>query len=491
MEPKIRMRTKLEDKIKMLSHERYNLSREIRELTSIVGTREEYEKVLVSGILSHESTNKYLKWTEKDKHQITTFLNYYEIKSKQGYDEAMKFLKKLPEGSLDGMFRYSLQDKIIANLEEVFGNDKDKLLLAAEYLANSNLIYGSCGGGHLGRFKKPTTCEGCHRAERTLKRLSIDNLVRPLGSRQYEIPEFELDEAFKRIVGQDPKIKEIIKTVEAKKESKELLELQIDRLRTKLKVYDLIEREGYNPDIVEDVMPEAIDYIKNTKGTINNIVFDFKTKTIAILSDEWYYPGGGVGTQYSKVLRVFRGENEFSRKYVYRDAYSESNDAPYFNFDGIEELVVEGDNIKVGLRKGVFLTETEFKLGYKKIEREKLSDEAQIKFLKEYEDIKRQLLVIHTRENGFMQNYIPLDSRATTEGIMPYDGAIIESEKINVDYGTAEVVIKAQIDANAGYGKQFEFVKYKIEFGKGFTIEERDVKSELAMRDGYSPNVRL
>lgn len=228
---------------------------------------------------------------------------------------------------------------------------------------------------------------------------------------------------------------------------------------------------------------------------VEYVYWEWKDDIIwAVLVDYSYHPGGWCWMEYWVKLFVKRWKETDMRRIVYRDAYSSSRDDRWKCYTSIEWIEVKWDEVIVKVKSSSRTDTYTFRL--KKMDKsdqwkEPLSQWAQLRFRMYVDRQKEELLDKETRHewrypvcydlvtkqipNMFSSQWVhPYDER-------PYDKAEIVDESIDLEWWTACIVIKTQIDANADSGKQFKWIKYLITWDWWIKLVESDqaYQSEL------------
>ena len=73
----------------------------------------------------------------------------------------------------------------------------------------------------------------------------------------------------------------------------------------------------------------------------------------------------------------------------------------------------------------------------------------------------------------------------------PYDKAEIVDESVDLEWWTACIVIKTQIDANVDSGKQFKWLKYLITWDWWIKLVESDQAYHSELMSGKEIKIRI
>ena len=215
-----------------------------------------------------------------------------------------------------------------------------------------------------------------------------------------------------------------------------------------------------------------------------------------VLVDYSYYPGGWFWMEYWVKIFVKRWNETDMKRIVYRDSYDAYRDDWWKAYTSIDWIEVHWDRVTVKLSSSrrtdtyTFYLKKPDKPVQKK---EWLSLEQQAKFKKFFESEKERLLGKETRQDWRYPASYDLTLRQIpnvfgSDGIhpydeRPYDKAQVVDQYIDVEWWTACIVIKTQIDANTDCGKQFQWLKYVIT-PKWSTLVDRDQAYQSEMRSG-------
>lgn len=226
------------------------------------------------------------------------------------------------------------------------------------------------------------------------------------------------------------------------------------------------------------------DYISwerssSSKWSRRDVEFEYwKTKddiVWAVLVDYSYYPGGWCWMEYWVKIFVKRWDDTDMKTIVYRDSYSSARDDWWKAYTRIDSIEITDDCVIVTVSSSRRTDSYTFYL--KKSDKpikEKiwLSLEQQAKFKEYFESEKEKLLDKNTRKQWRYPASYDLTLRQipdyfSSQWVHPYeerlyDKAEIVDQHIDIEWWTACIVIKTQIDANADSGKQFQWLKYVI-----------------------------
>jgi len=267
-------------------------------------------------------------------------------------------------------------------------------------------------------------------------------------------------------------------------------------LLNKKEAYEIIDKSGKNYLEVEEKMPEFFDELMNDSGKFIDI--DTENNIGVILRDESHYYGSG-GCEYGVNVVVMRDGKTDSIYFKWRDPYNPKKDNRNWYFDEAEIIDFNDEEVEVTLNSGTHKTKFTFSLPkQEKINLEnRLTKEEQKAWMEGLNKEKERLLDAHYRENAIMPDYI--DYRFH-EGVIPNEftrGRMVGYEKPTVvdklfdkRKGLGAIVIKAQIDHCAGFGKQYEWVGYVFnEKGESEQVF-RDCAYELELRKGKRIEVK-
>jgi len=233
-----------------------------------------------------------------------------------------------------------------------------------------------------------------------------------------------------------------------------------------------------------------------TRRDVKYAYWEWKNDIIwAVLVDYSYYPWGWCWMEYWVKIFVKRWDETDYERIVYRDSYSSARDDWWKAYASIDWIEVEWDEIRVKVSSSRRTDTYIFYLEEPKepIKEEKmLSPAEQAKFKQFFESEKERLIKQETREwknpvcydfdlrqipNAFGSYWVqPYDER-------PYDKAEIVDKYVDIEWWTACIVIKTQIDANADGGKQFQWLKYVIT-PKWSTLVDTDQAYQSEMEAG-------
>ena len=275
---------------------------------------------------------------------------------------------------------------------------------------------------------------------------------------------------------------------------------------TKLTKEDLVEELKYpsQKDIPSDYKSwEKSSLSKWSHRDVEYAYGEWKDDIIwAVLVDYSYYPGGWCWMEYWVKIFVKRWDGTDMKRIVYRDSYSSARDDWWKAYTSIDWIEVTWDEIRVKVSSSrrtdtyTFYLKKPDKPVQKK---EWLSSEQQAKFKKFFELEKEKLLERCTRKEWKYPASYDLTLRQIpnvfgSDGIhpydeRPYDKAQVIDQYIDVEWWTACIVIKTQIDANTDCGKQFQWLKYAVT-PKWSTLVATDQAYQSEMKAGKQISMR-
>lgn len=274
-----------------------------------------------------------------------------------------------------------------------------------------------------------------------------------------------------------------------------------------LKCYNLLIEGKQDPEKIEKEMPDFIKQIKNggSDGGKQNVIYataDPKQNVGVMLIDGWEYYGSG-GSEYGVTVKILRDGNEVEEYFKYRDPYSAEKDDKSLSFECAKIMKITKDSVKLELtprdKKTYGSTIKTFSIKQDKAGRnlETLTEKDQKQFKKMYSQTKEELLEKSYFSTATMPDYInftfftgTLPQGATTGKRVPYDKPEVVSEYVDEKTGIGALVIKSQIDFQAGEGKQFAWRGYVIN-SKGKTTEKYyDCAYELQLKNGKRMDIK-
>ena len=216
----------------------------------------------------------------------------------------------------------------------------------------------------------------------------------------------------------------------------------------------------------------------------------------AVLVDYSYYPGGWCWMEYWVKLFVKRWDKTDMKRIVYRDSYSAARDDWWKAYTSIEWIEVHWDEVRVKVSSSRRTDTYTFYLEESKESEKKeevLSPAEQAKFKEYFESEKDRLLKQETRDwrypvcYDFALRQVP--GAFGSYGVQPYDErpydkAEIIDKYVDIEWWTACIVIKTQIDADAADGKQFKWLKYSISLKWGTILLETDQAYQSQLKSG-------
>jgi len=296
-------------------------------------------------------------------------------------------------------------------------------------------------------------------------------------------------------------------------------------------VMKMFDEEGHDIQKMQEHMPGFLELYHRLSSDghsygIEDEFVDEDQGIGAVLRWLWFYSGRG-GCECGAELTVYRDGKTQTKYFKYRDSYDADKDNDKFKFDTIKKVSATDESLKLELeseytagreeriipddeRRTYVEVSPKYRVGnleYTPIKK-KYTLEQTIKLPKqkidekftsqEYQDFKQHMQ--HEIEKLRDLSYIKdarMSQAAAMYGTQGYLGACylpkdssyvmpeVLSEFIATDKLQGVVVIKSQIDARAGSGKQFEFAAYRIDKDKCEKIDSKDIwESELA--DGKS-----
>jgi hypothetical protein len=372
------------------------------------------------------------------------------------------------------------EDKVLEELAKA-STDAEKIV-AAYYLSDIGAIIGGCSG--FGYHKDPSTCGRCVSGQKTAAKLDIERYYEYLGDREYRIPEKTKIASLEEVLGIkiDVEIKKLKMNDEELKRELEKLDNEIKELKEKKSAYWALSESGVDYERVEKEMPEFFDEIINinnrNRTEVNFATVDLENNVGIALANSWNYYGSG-GCEYGVTVIVFRDGNTKEEYFKYRDPYDPKRDNWSYAFEEAEIIKITNTQVKIRLksnREGPFSIERTFELPKSQKSQNKsevvLTKEEQEEFKKRCEEIEKELLKQHERPNAMMPDYInmwgmsgsiPSFPGMITGQMVPYDRPEVIDRYIDIKTGKAAIVIKAQIDHCAGWGKQYAWIGYIID----------------------------
>ncbi len=357
-----------------------------------------------------------------------------------------------------------IEEELLDKLKEL---PLEERLLTAEYLDSKSVIIGGCGS--FGYFKEPSTCSSCVQGRTTLSRLELKGLAKYIGDRQYVIPKEEFLKAAEKY-GVKEEMERLERELENYKANLETLKKKRIRTKKLIRAYKFL---GDNHEEVASKYPDFVEWLITLEQGRDNITFakfDLEKRVGVAIVDTWNYYGSG-GCEYGNYVKVWRDGKTFSKYYKYRDPYDAKKDAWHLRFGAVEIKEVTDSNVVIEL----ISDRTQYKLEeVVELPRNKNYRPKNINFNltmdleNKLERIDEELLKRHTHEHAMMPAYILYRFK---QGVMPTSGEEtipylkpeIIDKYIDPESKKAAVIIKEQIDHDAGFGIQFRWVGYVIE----------------------------
>jgi len=446
----------IEEKIKRIPEERDKLDEAWKKEAETIYDEEKSEKVF-----EEKYKPLYAALFEKEK-------NLYEEKKKQ-----RSVLRKL------------LKDKI--------KDPQERLAVAAE-------IEGT-------PYEKGFFCCPDDRPELFLdamKELGLEEFI-SRGGDSYHVKDEDLDAAKDYLIhkhknlADNPEKAQELSMLKQEKESiekkKQENDEKIKELEIEFKGYSKLIRCGNPIRKIENLMPWVIKFVGKENPTFVKV--EAEKGVVAMLSDEWYYYGTG-GCEYGVRATVMRDNpgNKESKYYKYRDPYDPRKDDWRYRFEEIEIVKIDEETVKVKLSKPSEKFEIEESFNVKKSKkperREVLSEEEQRAWKANYDKIKEKLVEESYLPNAMMPDYInyrfyegpSLPPGAGTGRMVPYERPQIVDEYVDEEQGVGAIIIKSQIDHDAGFGKQYRWEGYVVDKNGNIKSVWSDNAYELELRKG-------
>jgi len=191
--------------------------------------------------------------------------------------------------------------------------------------------------------------------------------------------------------------------------------------------------------------------------------FNENYETIVSLQDK--SKDTGAGMEYGILLTVKRGKEKRSKYYKYRDGHSASGDNWNFCFRKAEVIEETPEKVTVRLYNGDFTLDETFDLQTSQNDNQESKDPKMneaIEKLKKYHKEKYANASYPLRHTlAFIQGqFVP-----NPDLEFKYDGLEVLDVFENPEKGEGIIVTKAQIDARADNGKQYEFCVYFVKEG--------------------------
>lgn len=347
-------------------------------------------------------------------------------------DEILKFLSKLPDDEKLVLGKYLYCKQILSGCQGIFG------------------------------YKNPTSCGGCHRGRRNVELAKVEKFVKFYGDRVYGIPKEIFEEALARLKSSDDLIKQ--KTL-----TDEITSLK-DEVITQEGIASAINSLKDKGQLAYEQMEDFILFLANIKR-VSFVDCDLDSRVGLVINEETYYRAG---CEYGVTFTVYRDGKSKSEYFKWRDGYSERQDDPGANYRKASITSVTDQQVKIELESKSRKTNRTFDLP--KIEKKVivnlplLTSAQQKSFSKRYREEKKKLLDQHWRKTANYADYIdfrkmsgqlPMGCGPSGRQI-PYTKSEVVEELVRTDIGQAVLIIKAQIDAAVGRGKQHEWVVYLV-----------------------------
>ena len=388
-------------------------------------------------------------------------------------DEELKLVKKWVERKRDLYERYEktwsykdeLSKKLMKRLKTL---DEDRKLVFAKYFSSKNiLLFASNYGGFY--YYSDDIYSNYREIQNNLAELWLNKYVRFIWDLCYNIDDLIVEKAMERVFEKTLPEDSKSKKNDIKKIDEEIIQLEDEKSDISKKV-EAVERYWMPVEKALSILEwrESIAWTKDDIGDyrkqpIISESIDKENDVYVFLSDYSYYPWWWSWMEYWVVINVKRWDKTDSKKIVYRDAYSSSRDDWSLCYKRIDSVDIQPDKVVVHVSSNE--RKWEYTFDIKENEGVSLSEKEKKDFEKKYKNDVALLLSNLTRWNGKMpSNYdiIAGEQMAIPLWDRPYDKAEKVEEYCRFSEWIARVVIRAQIDANADWWKQFWRYKFEI-----------------------------
>ncbi len=249
---------------------------------------------------------------------------------------------------------------------------------------------------------------------------------------------------------------------------------------------EAIQESDEDPTAVKEQMPWLIDLAADQHQYKDLAVSTEHDVGVILHGYTDTSRGAYSGCEYGVYAKVYRDspDNKTKKYWRWRHPTNSSMDQKHLHFDEVEIVSVNGTQVRLRLRNTgrnytttVNLNLEPVKIALQdKLDERKLNEEQIDSWREHFCSEQKRIKDLHYRDNATMSrkvssqnamsemtSSVSLPNRGGAREQISYDQSRVTDTHMVKQYGIGAFVVKAQIDAGAGRGKQFEWVTYLID----------------------------
>ena len=374
-------------------------------------------------------------------------------------DDELAIVKKWRESSEYDDDYYDLIKKICEWVSKL--SDEERIVVSS-YLQKKNiLLLGLGGNDSLGFYYTdfPDVMDDVDEITSNLNKLWIKKFIKYVWDSCYRINDEIYRNAKEKIAKENASNfeKESQTRFDDLTKERNTLETALESLnerKSAVEKYGLPENEAIS----------LYQWSEDLSEWFHDEVYD-KENHVCVVLNEYSKYSWTWGSEYWTIINVKRGKNETSKRFKYRDSDSSAKDNKNYEYENIESVKVDWDNVEVTVSSRKWRDTYTFNIAYKEVKSTLKSTEKK-EFEEAIKKIEEELIDKNTKRETYPASYnlsIRKVPWALDQGYeLNYEDAKIIYEDINPESWVAHIILLKHSDATWDMGRQYWLIKYVV-----------------------------
>lgn len=426
------------------------------------------EEYLANCKLEIEETEKRLKEKRDEFEEARKALPDYKEKSLENFSvrklseiltaDELNIITKVKE-TTDNADKQDLSKKIFEWIKTL--PDEERIIIASYLQKKDFLLLGLGGNDSLGFYYTdfPDEMDEVDEIQSNLNKLWINKFIKYVWDSCYRIDDEIYRNAKEKIAKENASTleKESQTAFDNLREEKKTLETVLENLNKKKAA---VEKYGLpeNDAISLDQWSEDLNY------WFHDEVYD-KENHVCVILNEYSEYSGNWGSEYWTIINVKRGTNKTEQRFKYRDANNSEKDNENYEYERIENVEVDWNEVKVTVSNGKSSDTYTFKIAYKAV-KNSLNATEKKDIVEAIKNVEKDLIDKNTKKEVYPASY-NLSMRKIAwaldkEHELNYEDAKIIYEDIDAETWIAHIILLKHSDATWDMGRQYWLIKYVV-----------------------------
>ena len=426
------------------------------------------EEYLANCKLEIEETEKRLKEKRDEFEEAREALPDYKEKSLENFSvrklseiltaDELNIITKVKE-TTDNADKQDLSKKIFEWIKAL--PDEERIIIASYLQKKDFLLLGLGGNDSLGFYYTdfPDEMDEVDEIKSNLNKLWINKFIKYVWESCYRIDDEIYRNAKEKIAKENASTleKESQTAFDNLREEKKTLETVLENLNKKKAA---VEKYGLpeNDAISLNQWSEDLNY------WFHDEVYD-KENHVCVILNEYSEYSGNWGSEYWTIINVKRGANKTEQRFKYRDANNSEKDNENYEYERIENVEVDWNEVKVTVSNGKSSDTYTFKIAYKAV-KNSLNATEKKNIVEAIKNVEKDLIDKNTKKEVYPASY-NLSMRKIAwaldeEHELNYEDAKIIYEDIDAETWIAHIILLKHADATWDMGRQYWLIKYVV-----------------------------